>query len=311
MSVSSGPIADANFKLPKTDAQLISFCEKRLRQGRAIMPVNQQKLNMAFFLGFQWVTWDHRMRAYRRPTVDIQDPNTPVRLSANKIGQFVRTRIARLTKNIPEPQCRPVSNTDGDVASAKVGTRVLNHELDRLGWNTLLQRFMLWDEVVGWAFLHPWWDAKRGDKVGTLDGDDLYKGDICLDIVAPFEWSVDPSSINPDMSDALWCIRVNTLTTEAVWDRWGIQVNGGAARSLSMEVHALGSVGQAEPAAQAESWVNVYQMWMKPCRAAPDGAVVTWTGTKIIDKQMKFPYQHGQLPFIQLNQLPGLALVKV
>jgi hypothetical protein len=312
-TASTSPQAAQSFKIPTEEKGLLQWLETKRSQGKAIQPQNQMKLNMAFYLGYQWVTWDHRMRAYRRPTVDIQDPNTPVRLSANKIGTHVRGHIAKLTKNVPEPQCRPVSNSDDDVSTARVGTRILVHELDRLNWQAELQTFLQWPEVVGWGYVHPWWDADAGDKVGELtglkEGEDarVFAGDVCMDIVAPFELSVDPSSIKSDLSDAHWAIRTTTLTREAAWERWGVVLSGGSARSLSQEVHSLGAVGQSEPAAQSEDWVNVHQLWMVPCRAVPKGCVITWSGTSIIDKKMSYPYDHGMLPFIQCNQLPGLG----
>lgn len=312
-TASTSPQAAKGFKLPTQDGPLLSWLEHKKDQGRAIMPVNQMKLNMAFFLGFQWVTWDHRMRAYRRPTVDIQDPNTPVRISSNKIGALVERHIAALTKNIPEPECRPVSNSDDDVSAARVGTRILNHELDRIDWNVKLQRFLQWPAVCGWGFLHVWWNPDLGDVVGTdieAKGDDegrLFAGDVCVELIPPFQLSVDPSGQDSAMEDATWCIRTTTLTCEAAWERWGVVLSGGSARSLAQEVHSLGAVGQAEPSAQAEDWVNVHQLWMKPCRAAPKGCVITWAGQTIIDKQIPYPYDHGELPFVQCNQLPGLG----
>src|SRR5665213_3564454 len=150
-TASTGPLAAKAFKLPSKGDGLIQWLEKKRAQGKAIQPVNQMKLNMAFYLGYQWVSWDHRMRAYRRPTVDIQDPNTPVRISSNKLGTLVERHIAALTKNVPEPECRPVSNNDNDVSTARVGTRILAHELDRLNWNTTLQRFLQWPAVIGWG----------------------------------------------------------------------------------------------------------------------------------------------------------------
>lgn len=315
VTVSTDPQSAKSFQVPTDKRQLISWVENKRKQGRAIVPVNQMKLNMAFYLGFQWVTWDHRMRAYRRPTVDIQDPNTPVRISANKIGSFVRTRIANLTKNVPEPECRPVSNSDDDISAARVGTRILKHEMDRLDWAVQLHKFLQWPEIIGWGYIHPWWDANDGKVVGhdpdpDKDGDDdrLFEGNICLDIVAPFELAVDPSSQKSDLSDAIWCVRTTTLTRDAVYERYGVVVNtGGGARNLAQEVHALGAVGQAEPSEQNQEWVNVHQFWMKPCKAAPQGVVVTWVGMQLIDVKRKFPYDHGELPFIQCDQLPGLG----
>jgi hypothetical protein len=313
-TASTGPLAAKSFRLPTGRDELIAWCERKRELGKATQPVNQQKLNLAFYLGFQWVTWDHRMRAYRRPTVDIQDPNTPVRLSANKVGVLVRSHIARLTKNVPEPECRPVSNSDDDVSAARVGTRLLAHELDRLDWNAWLQAFLQWPSVIGWGFAHVWWDANSGNVVGrdeqVSDGDEdrLFEGNVCLDIVAPSELAVDPSSVKADLSDATWCIRTTTMTREAAWEKYNVVLtSGGSARSLSQEVHALGAVGQAEPSHASEEWVNIHQLWMKPCRSAPKGCVITWSGQEIIEKKLAFPYDHGMLPFVQCDQLPGLG----
>ena len=303
-----GPMAAQQFQVPTDNQKLVGWLNEKKNQGRPIMPYNQMKLNMAFVLGYQWVTWDHRMRAYRRPTIDIQDPNTPVRISSNKIGGIVERTIAKLTKSVPEPECRPVSDDDADVDGARVGTRLLNHELDRLHWSTELQRFLFWPCTLGYGFLHPWWDAKAGDMLLADDGDEegsVFEGEIKLDILAPFELNVDPSALT--MREARWAVRTTTMTREAAWEKYDVALTGGGARSLTHEVQALGSTGQVDPAHPAEEWVNVYQFWMKPCKAAPQGCVITWAGNEVLEKKMQFPFDHGELPFVQCDLIPGFS----
>lgn len=311
-TVVRGAQAAKNFVVPTDKKKLVGWLNEKKNQGRPIMPYNQMKLNMAFVLGYQWVTWDHRMRAYRRPTIDIQDPNTPVRISSNKIGGYVERTIAKLTKAVPEPQCRPVSDNDDDVDAARVGTRLLEHELMRLHWSAELQRFLFWPCTLGYGYMHPWWDASAGDvldagndDVDSLSDGAVFEGEIKLDIVAPFELNVDPSALT--MADARWCVRTTTMTREAAWEKYDVALAGGGARSLTHEVQALGSTGQVDPAHPAEEWVNVYQFWMKPCKAAPQGCVITWAGNEILEQQMKFPFDHGQLPFVQCDLIPGFS----
>lgn len=298
------------FKAPTDPEQLIAWLDAKRKLGKPVVPESQMKLNLAYVLGFQHIVWNAQIRAYDRPAVDTRDPNAPIRLTSNKIAPLLERLVAKLTKSAPEPQCRPVSDNDDDEAAAKVGTRVLGSEMNRLDWPSWLQQFMFSPGITGFAYGHVWWDPDGGDAIETpdSDGDDdqLFEGNICLDIVPAFELSVDPSS--KFMSDARWCVRSTNMTREAAWERWGKELPGGDQRSLSAEVMQLGNAntgGQGRQQTNGE-WVQVHQMWMKPCRAAPAGLVVTWAGQTIIEDPKNYPYDHGQLPFAQCNWLPPL-----
>lgn len=291
------------FTPPANVAQLIEWLTHKHDIGRPAVTEAQMKLNLAFVLGYQWVTWDQRIRAYVRPRIDVSDPNAPVRLTSNKIAPLLERTVAKLTKSAPEPECRPVSDNDNDVSTARVGDRVLSSELNRLKWKPWLQQFMFSPGITGFAYAHVWWDPSDGSKVADEDGDDdaLFEGNICLDIVPGFELRVDPAA--KTMTAAKWAVRETTMTRESAWERWGVTLQGGGRRSLAMEVMALGNNADARPMGQ--DWVQVKQFWMVPCRAAPKGLVVTWAENEIIEKKV-FPYEHGRLPFVQCNFLPPL-----
>lgn len=292
------------FALPSDDAILIPWLKVKKDAGRPVVSDAQLKLNLAYVLGYQWVTWDSRTRAYRRPTLNASDPNAPVRVKSNKIGTLVERSIAKLTKNAPLPEGRPVSDDDNDVDAARVASRILDHELDRLNWNTFLQKFMFWPYTLGWSYVHVGWNPDGGDAVGA-DPDDpdapVMQGDTTIEEVPAFELRVDPSA--KDMQGAKWAVRSSAMTSEEVWMRWDVDIAGGSDRSLSQEVYALGGSDHTMP---AEDWVTVNQIWVVPCKIAPKGAVITWANEQILERK-DFPYDHDTLPFVQFNCLPGLG----
>lgn len=305
-TVTRGRAASRGFVIPSDKDELIAWLNTKRDQGKPLMADTQMKLNMAYVLGHQWVSWDQRLRSYRRPEIDPTDPNAPVRITSNKIGGIVERTISKLTKNVPNPECRPVSDNDNDVAAAQVGTRILAHEMERLHWNTALQKFLFWPVSIGWGYAHPWWDADAGEYVGEDEDGDVYEGEICIDYVAPFDLLVDPAADN--MEAARWAIRVTTLTQEAAWEKFDVKISGGDdRRSLTHEVMALGSIEASNGGSQMpEDWVTVYQLWMRPCKAAPNGAVITWSENEVIERKA-FPFNHKKLPFVQCDFIPGFS----
>lgn len=304
VTVLRGPAAAERYRVPSDPDALVAYLERKREMGRANVATKAMKLNLAYYLGFQWLVWDAQRNNFRagQSHINPNDPNAPVRLTANKIGGIVERLIAKLTKDAPIPEARPVSDNDNDVSSARVGTRILAHECDRLDWKPSLTQFMFWPTVIGTGYMHVWWDANSGDTIGTDDDDStLFVGEVCLEHVPAWELVVDPSAMS--MRDATWCIRTTTMTTEAAWERWDIGLSGGAARSLTQQVLAL---GQMDIDAANNDWVDVHQFWMKPCKAAPKGRVITWSGTEVIEDK-PFPYEHGELPFVQCNLLPGVG----
>lgn len=305
-TVTRGAAAGKGFLIPTRKDELIAWLNRKRDQGKPLMADTQMKLNMAYVLGHQWISWDQRLRSYRRPEIDPTDPNAPVRITSNKIGGIVERQISKLTKNVPNPECRPVSDNDNDVDSARVGTRILAHEMERLHWNTALQKFLFWPVTIGWGYAHPWWDADAGKFVSEDDEGEVFEGEICVDYIAPFDLLVDPSA--DTMDAARWAIRVTTLTQEAAWDKFDVRISGGDdRRSLTHEVMALGSIESASGGSQSpEDWVTVYQLWMRPCKAAPKGAVITWAENEIIESR-DFPFNHKKLPFVQCDFIPGFS----
>jgi hypothetical protein len=294
----------SEFVVPEDEKALVAWLERKRQRGRKQLPDLQMKLNLSYVLGQQWVVWDEKVRAFRKAENRSDDPNAPVRITANKIGGIVERFIARLTRSAPTPETRPVSDDESDINAAKAGTRILRSELNRLEWDSWLVRHYFWVVTHGWAYAQIMWDPSKGSVVGQVDDVDVKMGDITLESVPGHELSVDPSAL--DMRGAKWAVRTRTMTQEDIWETWGVQATGAAyERSITDEVLSLTASGRMQDS--SVDTVAVHQFWMVPCRAAPKGLVVTWAGNTILEPPRPFPYKHGRLPFVQYDLLPGLG----
>jgi hypothetical protein len=294
------------YQAPKDSKALITWIEKKRESGRSRLPEYQMKLNLAYTLGHQWVVWDREKRSFRQQTFRADDPNAPIRVTVNKVGAIVEHFIARILKSDLIPEVRPISDDDDDINTAKVGNRILGSELHRLHWKDKLMDLLFWETTLGWSYLHPSWDASAGPVAGSDTDGDLHLGDVSLEVVPAFELSVDPNA--QSMEEATWAVRSVAMTKEAIWDRWGVIPDGdNGTRSLVDDIYSL-----TDPTAQANTkraadTLDVNQFWMVPCRAKPDGMVITYCGTTVLEAAKPFPFRHGKLPFVQSDLLPGIG----
>lgn len=298
------------FTAPTQQDKLIEWAEKRRKRGRARMPEQQMKLNLAYVIGEQWLVWDPDRRQYQRSTPRTDDPNAPVRITANRLGTVVEHLISRLMSQAPDPQTRAAGDEDKDRDGAKVGTRILRSELRRLDWEAWRLRHYFWPAINGWAYAQIMWDPSNGAEVGKIntgqpDEQAVHMGNVTLESVPAFELAVDPDAL--DMRSARWCVRTRALSREAIWEQYGKVPSGGTPmRSLSDEVYSLISTNNGAHEQHVEN-LAVHQFWMLPCRSAPEGLVLTYCGDTILEDRAPFPYKHGRLPYVQWDFLPGVG----
>lgn len=303
-----------SFIPPESDKELITWAERRLQDATKIDEFTA-KQNVSFMLGQQWGVWDDRRKRFQLDGSRRGDPNAPVRITINKIGSLVERVIARLTKNLPLPELRPVTDTEADKNAAKVGTRILDHELSaRLKFEQRLIELYFWVVPLGWSFFHVRWDPNQGPSVGTLDGKTVRQGEIVLDEVPAFELRIDPNARR--WRDAKWCIRTVAMTKEAVFEQYGVHVDSPEDASSMAEEWRMASRGEytnergQRPGAetQPDQYVAVHQYWLRPgSRVRPKGLVFTWSGKTMLEAPKPFPYEHGELPFVPFNLLPAVG----
>jgi hypothetical protein len=299
------PKTPKNPFIPPTDhEELVVWLDARRERASKRMPELRFKQNLAMVLGHQWLAWDSHRKQWAKPSVEADDVNAPIRLTINKLASIVERAVSKLTKENPLPECRPASDDDEDVGSAKVGTRILTHELSRLGWTTYMTSFWFWPVTLGWSYTHVTWNASDGPTVldSDVEGEEpLREGDIVIEEVPAYELVVDPSAVR--FEDARWCVRTVCTTREDVFEKWGKDMIEGAehGRSLMDEVNELSDINGGGHKS-SEDFVKVHQYWQLPSRAMPKGLVITWSGKTILEGPMDYPFEH----FVPAELLPGM-----
>jgi hypothetical protein len=305
-----------NPRVPTDRKELLAWANKRLDEAHGLVE-RECYLNLAFMLGQQWVSYDAVKRTLLPAAAPRKgDPNAPVRIKINKMGALVERTISRLTKSAPIPECRPVTNEDDDISAAKVGTRALQHEMNRLHWGALLPRLYFWVMPLGWSFLHIYWDPEAGSEAGEDEQGTVKQGEIAAIVVPGIEVKVDPNAKAWD--EVRWCVRSCNMTREAIYEQYGItdvEAGGARVRDLAEDVASLMAGNVPDATAQNQhrkvERIGVHQLWIKPGgRARPEGLVLTWAGGTILEGPMPFPYEHGQLPFIPFSLLPGVGFAE-
>lgn len=298
-----------DFQVPtdsKDPKDLITWAQKKVDCGYAI-PERQAKENLAFFQGDQWGVWNPDRKRFDNPRQHRGDANAPVRMKVNKIASIGERVIARLLKSSPIPECRPVTDTLADVNSAKVGTRMLDHEFTRLEINQMLLELYFWVVPLGWSFLHPRWDPEAGDPIGVdpETGEAVTQGEIVLEEVPAFELRLDPNARR--FRQAQWCTRTVAMTKEAIFEQYGKTPDGADGTDAISSEWRSGDSTETTGSSKTGQFVAVHQLWLRPGRANPKGLVMTWCGNTLLEDPMDYPYAHGKLPFVPFNLLPALG----
>ncbi len=162
----------------------------------------QWYLNMAYFMDFQWVTWNDQRRILEVPDA----PSWRVRIVDNKIMPCVMHTVARLTQNRPMYVVVPAKPDDSSVNATEVSRKALVNAHRIAKMDILNQRLMLWMCIYGTAFKEPYFDVAAGPRMrGTktyiddatgqemplvLEGKpvpyDIAMGEVDCDILSPF-----------------------------------------------------------------------------------------------------------------------------
>src|SRR4051812_9739360 len=101
-------------------------------------------LNAAFYVGQQWTRWDgSQIFGVTGETEQTTD---------NRIGPFIRTEIARMTKTKPKWIAVPKSQSDQDIAGARYAEQALDDAWKRHNLLRKLRAALLWSRITGAGF---------------------------------------------------------------------------------------------------------------------------------------------------------------
>jgi len=147
--------------------------------------------NMAFFLGYQYITWDNYKGTLRVPMA----PSWRVRYVDNRIKPNAMHTVAKLAKNRAVFTTVPKKIQD-DLAtnSSEIAKKILMHIQQLNHVDNQQQILFLLMYLYGHAYKMLFWDVEGGEPIAYIPldkdgkkGQMLYTGDVSQMILSPFQ----------------------------------------------------------------------------------------------------------------------------
>ncbi len=201
----------------------------------------------------------------------------------NHVATIVETRISRLDHVRPKPIARPFSNSEADINSAKLSTKILAGARERVRLEEAVGRATVWSEVCGTAFYKLSWDAEAGEAR--------------LSVCSPFEIYPD-SNVTPSLDECASVIHAKVYSSQQVLDIWGAEIAGETVKVFALDgVEGVGGLGynSAVPCVTKETkpdQVLVIERYTKPTKQYPHGKLEIVAGNTLLYAG-ELPYRLG------------------
>ena len=199
----------------------------------------------------------------------------------NHIAPIVETRLARLNRVRPKPVARPFSNSDKDIASAKLSTKILDAVRDKCQIDEIVTEVTSWSEVCGSAFYKIAWNNA--------------KGDVTITACSPFEIYPD-SNVTQTVEQCSSIIHAKVYDATDVKNTWGVDVRGQDIKVFNINsVSGVGGLGynSTVPSISQEQKTNqvlVIERYTKPSAEHPNGKLEIVAGDKLL--------YYGEMPYL-------------
>ncbi len=298
--------ATARERLAAVGNQWFNECKsQRLRQER------QWYLNLAFYTGNQHVKFRQTQTG---GAFDLYVPEAPyyrVRIVINQIRRVVRKEISRLTAQKPNAYVIPASTEDKDVFAAQAGEQIWDSLWRRLNFNKTLRHAIFWQATCGNGFLKSYWDSTKVDPGYTPIVDpnvpqqsqegDVPPGDICIEYITPFHIFV-PDLLCTDIEDQPYVIHAQIKPNSWIKQNFDIDPTD-TYESVDENMQAALGVTRNE---DKKNQSTILEIWVKPgyLPELKNGGMFTLVGSKVVQGFDKWPYDHGQYPFIKIDSIP-------
>ena len=212
----------------------------------------------------------------------------------NHVAPIVETRLSRLNHVRPRPIARPFSNSDADVNSALVSTKILDSAREKVHLDELITRATLWSEVCGTAFYKIAWE------------DDVQ--DVALSVCSPFEIYPD-SNVSQGLEECRSLIHAKVLPQKEAEDKWGVKLKGEEIKVFALSsATGVGGLGynSVVPSVTQESKKNqvlVLERYTLPDADNPNGRLEIVAGDALLYCG-ELPYMLGEdgrrvFPFVR------------
>ena len=204
----------------------------------------------------------------------------------NNITPIIESRLAKLSRVRPTVSVRASSDENGDMKAARLTSDILNSTCDRIELDKLMNSAAAWGEICGSVFYKVLWDSKAGKKLGEADGESVYEGDVKVIVCPPFE--IFPENLEAEsVSDQRSIIHARAVSVAEIEEKYGVVVQPD---EISVYKNTTGAASYGFSKLSEEDKVLLIERYEAPCKAYPEGRLVTVAGDKLL--------YIGILPFV-------------
>lgn len=293
-------------------------------------------LNHINYLGFQW-------HLFSPLSSTLNHVTEAVRYRANFLQPLVHHRVAKLTSSPPDWDVDTPHSSRLSADFAEICEEFLEYIWDKEHMSAQSKRLATMSSIYGTCIAHAYWDPNAGEPITPEDffrpnhlgmqmGDDelleafdgdvkaaerfldgeeeLYSGDICIDLVTPFEFFIDPHAC--EVKDARWAMMVRKRPIDTVLERFpefeDLEPDSHNDK-LSMKyadwLHSfvspnVGAVGGTLDQGPQDDVVYLYEYWERPCRDYPGGIYAVYANKRILHfGPNEYAGTAAELPFVK------------
>ena len=271
------------------EKELIEQIEKDFdaRRKERLALERQWELNMNFLMGNQ------HCALTPRGDLAVEDKSFywQNRGVYNHIAPILDSRLARFEKVAPEISVRPKSDDDKDVASAFIAEKLVAEAFKRCDFPAVTKKVTTWSETCGTGFYKIVWNSNGGNKIGQVNGQDVFEGDVDILPISPFE--IFPDSIyNSDLADCKSLIHAKAMGVKEVKEKYGVILQGGNV-NVNRLVSENNYTTEKSMNGVLKDAVIVIERYVKPSKEHPNGRLDTVAGGKLL--------YSGDMPYINGN----------
>jgi hypothetical protein len=303
--------------VPGTDTATWDLVEKRYNYARdaKIEMLEPWATALAFYCGEHWRKWEDRSKRM----VKLADlPSWRVLMTDNQIPGIVDVAAAKLARSRQLPRALPNTGEPEDQQAAQMGTRALEHWWNRDAMEQREQECNVMRILFGCGFYHDYWDPRKLAKVPVVTGwtqDEMGQpvpqreakrvpvGDVCVEVLSPFDVFPEPCE---RFSDASWCIvarrRPLTWFREMFEQGAGVEPDQGDIYSVfsglipGAERGAAGGGGAPDGDGQA----TLKSYYEAPGKQNREGRFILVAGKAVL-YDGPLPMPHGEIPVTMMQ----------
>ena len=265
--------------------------------------------NIAYLLGYDGVAFNSTTRQFQ-PVNRTSAYLKKNRIHVNKILPTVQNRLARLCKNPPKYDVRPESNDSEDREAARLSIQTLTFLWDELSFDEKRIILYMWLQQCGHAYMKISWDPSVGKLMqDPATGQNSFEGQVCGEVVSPFEIFPDPLAKSFEDVRKTWLIQCKVRKLDYFKTHYpekGHLVKPEEAWLLSAQyeqrINSLNSRGPSQSGMQDQAKHSAIEMIKYEARSKdyPQGRLIACAnGILLEDKELPV----GEIPFAKFDDI--------